>query len=140
MKVVIDTNVILNSIYPGSKNYWIRKALEHQQITLCVTTDIVDEYAEIITRFYDSGTSDLFFHALELLPNINYIQKYFFWNLIPEDPDDEKFVDCAIASGADYLITNDRHFQKLKSLPFPKINVVNEEEFKEIFDKYSDEH
>lgn len=68
MKVVIDTNVILTAIYPGSKNYWIRKALEQQEITLCVTTDILDEYAEIIADFYNPETSNLFFSALELLP------------------------------------------------------------------------
>lgn len=135
MKVVIDTNIMLNAIYPGSKNYWIRKAMEFQQIDLCITTDILDEYAEIIERFFDEETANLFLSALEILPNIIHIQKYFFWKLIPEDPDDEKFVDCAIASGAAYLVTNDRHFNKLKKLPFPKVNVVNEDEFKVIFDE-----
>ncbi len=135
MKLVIDTNIILNAIYPGSKNYWIRKALELQQIDLCITTDILDEYAEIIERFFDEETANLFLSALEILPNIIHVKKYFFWKLIPEDPDDEKFVDCAIASGAAYLVTNDRHFNKFKELPFPKVNVVNEDEFKVIFDE-----
>ena len=54
MKVVIDTNVILNAIYRKSNNYWIREALEKQQLTLCVTTDILDEYAEMIARFHDA--------------------------------------------------------------------------------------
>jgi len=136
MKVVIDTNIILNAIYPGSKNYWIRKALEFQQLELCITTDILDEYAEIIERFFDKETANLFLSALEILPNITHIQKYFFWKLIPEDPDDEKLLDCAIASGAAYLVTNDRHFNKIKDLPFPKVNVVNEDEFKVIFEEY----
>ena len=140
MKVVIDTNVILNAIYPRSKNYWIRKALEKQKITLCLTTDILDEYAEIIADFYDDETSTLFLSALELLPNILYVQKYFFWQLIPEDQDDEKFADCAIASGADYLVTNDHHFDKLKKLPFPKINVLNEDEFRRIFEEQLNLH
>ena len=138
MKVVIDTNVLLNAIYPNSKNYWIRKALERGDITLCVTTDILDEYAEIIERFYDLKTAELLFSVLEILPNILSIHKYFFWKLIPEDPDDEKFADCAIAAGADFLVTNDKHFNKLKTLPFPKINVVNEEEFKVAFANFFD--
>ena len=70
MKVVIDTNIMLNAIYPGSKNYWIRKAMEFQQIDLCITTDILDEYAEIIERFFDEETANLFLSALEILPNI----------------------------------------------------------------------
>jgi uncharacterized protein len=85
MKVVIDTNVLLNAIYPRSKNFWIRKALEQQQLTICVTTDILDEYAEVFADFYDDETSVLFLSALELLPNLVYTHKYFFWQLIPED-------------------------------------------------------
>ena len=115
---------------------WVRKALEFQQLELCITTDILDEYAEIIERFFDKETANLFLSALEILPNITHIQKYFFWKLIPEDPDDEKLLDCAIASGAAYLVTNDRHFNKIKDLPFPKVNVVNEDEFKVIFEEY----
>lgn len=134
MKVVIDTNVILNTIYPGSKNHWIQKALQNGDIELCVTTDILNEYAEIISNYFDAETSNLFLSALEILPNIIYIQKYFFWKLIPEDPDDEKFVDCAIAAGALFLVTNDKHFSKLKELRFPKVDILNEDEFKRIFE------
>ena len=136
MKVVIDTNVILNAIYRKSNNYWIREALEKQQLTLCVTTDILDEYAEMIARFHDAETSDLFLAVIDLFPNVIQVNKYFFWQLIPQDQDDEKFVDCAVACGADFLVTNDRHFRHLKKLPYPKINVVNEDEFKIIFENF----
>jgi putative PIN family toxin of toxin-antitoxin system len=135
MKVVIDTNVLLSAIHRGSKNYWIRKALERQQISLCVTTDILDEYAEVFEDYYDPQTADFFLSALEILPNIRYINKYYFWQLIPQDEDDEKFADCAIAAGAEYLVTNDRHFNHLKTIGFPKINVVNEDEFRVIFEE-----
>jgi len=134
MKVVIDTNVLLSAIHRGSKNYWIRNALELQQITLCLTTDILFEYEEVFQSYYDSRTSDLFLSVLEILPNILYINKYYFWQLIPQDEDDEKFVDCAIAAGAEYLVTNDRHFNHLKTIGFPQINVVNEEEFRRVFE------
>lgn len=137
MKVVIDSNVLLNAIYTRSKNYWIRLALERQQVTLCVTTDILDEYIEVFAGYYDSYTAELFLSAIEILPNIEFVNKYFFWRLIPQDPDDEKFVDCAIAAGAEYLVTNDHHFNHLKKLEFPKINVVNEEEFRQIFEAKS---
>jgi len=135
MKVVIDSNVLLNAVYPRSKNYWMRQALERQQLTLCVTTDILDEYSEVFADYYDAYTAELFLSALEILPNILYINKYFFWRLIPQDPDDEKFADCAVAAGAEYLVTNDRHFNHLKTLDFPKINVVNEDEFRRIFEE-----
>ncbi|MEO6758096.1 MAG: putative toxin-antitoxin system toxin component, PIN family [Saprospiraceae bacterium] len=133
MKVVIDTNVLLNAIYPRSKNYWMRQALQRQQLTICVTTDILDEYAEVFEKYYDFQTANLFLSAIEILPNVSYINRYFFWQLIPADPDDEKFADCAIAAGAEYLVTNDRHFNVLKERIFPKINIVNEDEFRQKF-------
>ena len=73
MKVVIDSNVLLNAIYPQSKNYWILQALQQQQLTLCVTTDILDEYAEVFEDYYDVETANLFLSAIEILPNILYI-------------------------------------------------------------------
>ncbi len=56
------------------------------------------------------------------------------WQLIQQDPDDDKFVDCAIASNADYIVTNDKHFQILKTLEFPEIRTLNIDEFKKILE------
>ncbi len=132
MKVVIDTNVLLKMVTPRSSAYWMRKCLEEQKFILCVTTDILDEYEEILGSFYDALVAELFLDAIQLLPNIQYQSKSFWFRLIPTDEDDEKFADCAIATGADYLVTNDKHFNVLKRLKFPVVNVVSEEEFKEI--------
>jgi uncharacterized protein len=49
--------------------------------------------------------------------------------LITIDPDDNKFVDCAIAAGADYIITNDHHFDILAQISFPEVRVCSAEEF-----------
>jgi putative PIN family toxin of toxin-antitoxin system len=135
MKVILDTNIVVTMIFPNSKNYWIWKALQYQQLDLYVTTDILDEYEEIIIRRYgEPFLADLFLNALQTLPNLHYVHKFFFWQLIPQDPDDEKFVDGAIAASVDYLVTNDKHFNVLKRIPFPNVHVVNETEFKRIFD------
>jgi predicted nucleic acid-binding protein len=48
---------------------------------------------------------------------------------ITNDPDDNKFVDCAIASNADYIVSQDSHFDILKFIDFPKVNVIRLEEF-----------
>lgn len=139
MKIVLDTNVLVNSFLKRSKNYWIWKALEAQQLTLCVTTDILLEYEEIITRRYDDALLATFvLDALQIMPNVVYIRKDIFFRLIPQDQDDEKFADCAIAVSADYLVTNDRHFRPLKKLPFPILKIVNEDEFRIIFENFYD--
>ncbi|MBO9616640.1 MAG: hypothetical protein J7619_28395 [Dyadobacter sp.] len=59
---------------------------------------------------------------------------FYFWQLIGQDRDDNKFVDCAVACGADYLVSNDKHFDVLASISFPKIKVIKAEKFLEILE------
>ena len=50
---------------------------------------------------------------------------------ITADPDDNKFVDCAVSANAKYIISNDRHFKALDDIDFPKVNILTIHEFKE---------
>jgi len=54
---------------------------------------------------------------------------YFKWGLITQDYDDNKFVDAAISSNANFLISNDKHYNILKKNRFPNVTVINLEEF-----------
>ena len=54
---------------------------------------------------------------------------FYKWKLIETDKDDNKFVDCAVAGNADYLITNDKYFNSVKSIDFPPITILNSFEF-----------
>ena len=56
---------------------------------------------------------------------------FFNFGLISEDADDNKFIDCAIASNAVCLVSNDKHFQVLKTIDFPKVKVLELREFEE---------
>lgn len=49
--------------------------------------------------------------------------------MIETDPDDNKFVDCAIVAHAHFIVTNDRHYDILKQIPYPKVNVVSLDKF-----------
>ena len=53
-----------------------------------------------------------------------------------QDPDDNKFIYCSFASNCNYFVTNDKHFNILKNIDFPKINVIKLEEFQEIMNEY----
>ena len=61
--------------------------------------------------------------------NVLHIDPHFRFGLIDADPDDNKFVDCAIASNAKYIVSQDHHFDILKTIAFPKVDVVTIEEF-----------
>ncbi|MGB1242612.1 MAG: PIN domain-containing protein [Chitinophagales bacterium] len=97
-----------------------------------MTTDILDEYAEIIEQHMGADFAQAVVDLLVDLPNLNQINKYYFWQLIEADPDDNKFVDCAIAANADYIVSEDKHFKILKNIEFPKVEVLTIEEFKAI--------
>lgn len=134
MKIVLDTNILWVSISRHSKTHWVIQELISGTFTLCVTTDILSEYEEIIDQRLGSETAKSIMELLDNLPNIEYITKYFRWELIEQDYDDNKFVDCAISCNAHYLATNDKHFNILKNIAFPKVNVINIEEFKSVIE------
>lgn len=64
-------------------------------------------------------------------PNVRQLSPYFQIHLIESDPDDNKFVDCAIIAGARYIVSNDAHFRVLATIPFPTVDVITLDKFKE---------
>jgi predicted nucleic acid-binding protein len=88
----------------------------------------VHEYEEILAQ----RTSPIV--AANVVNTFLFLQKtvqcivYFRWNLIT-DPDDNKFADAAIAGNADFLVSNDVHFGVLRSVPFPRVQVISPEDF-----------
>jgi len=62
------------------------------------------------------------------------VNKYFQFNLL-QDKDDNKFVDCAIAANAHYLVSDDNDFKLLNYIKFPRVNLVKLSEFESIYFK-----
>lgn len=134
MKVVLDTNILLVAIPFGTPYYPIFDAFLNGAFTLCLTTDILDEYAEKLHEKYALRpiVAEKVLKTLENSPDIAHISKFYFWNLITADPDDNKFVDCAVAANADFIVSNDRHFQVLKDIAFPPVRVISADDFVEM--------
>jgi len=132
VKIVMDTNVLSVAIARRSQFYPIWLSLRNGEFALLVTTDILEEYEEIIGGDLSPELANFVLETLETLPNVHYIQKYYYWNLITADPDDDKFVDCAVAGSANFIVTNDKHFKVLRTIPFPKVEILSAEEFLEM--------
>ena len=66
-------------------------------------------------------------------PHTLFITPYFHFNLIKEDPDDNKFVDCAVAGSAKFIVSEDRHYNILKTVDFPRVEVLGLDEMMETF-------
>lgn len=130
MKIVLDTNILLVSISPSSMYRWVFDGFLDESYTLCVTTDILMEYEEILGNHMNAEFATIILQIIENAPNVEFITRYFQWNLITADADDNKFVDYAVACSAKYLVTHDKHFNILKNINFPKIEVIEAETFK----------
>jgi putative PIN family toxin of toxin-antitoxin system len=132
MKIVLDTNCLLPSIFSNSPYSWLWERFCEGRFVLCFSTDMYHEYEEMMTQFYSPDISESVMQTIMNAANIELVIPWYKWNLIEADPDDNKFVDCALNTGADYIVTNDHHFNVLKTLGFPPVKVVNIEMFKTI--------
>ena len=127
--VVLDTNVFVISLTSKSPYHSIIAALKNQQFNLVVSTEILLEYMEVLELKYSVKAAEEFLNFIVELPNVQFIHVHYNWKLIKEDEDDDKFVDVAVAGNADYLISEDKHFNILQQIEFPKVNVLNVDEF-----------
>lgn len=129
LKVVVDTNVLLISISSRSQYHWLFQGLLKNEFQIVVTNEILTEYEEIISNKYSPAVAQNVIRTLLMLPNVSKIDVFYRWYLITSDVDDNKFEDCAAATNADFIVTNDRHFDVLKVVRFPVITVINIEQF-----------
>jgi len=132
MKVVVDTNCLLRFLPKKSIYRYLWDAFLRGEFDLCYTTEILAEYEEVFSSFYSPKAAEFVIGVLLKSKNTIQITPHFKWNLINNDPDDNKFVDCALNAGSDYIVTNDRHFNMLKSIDFPTIKVIDLETFKNL--------
>ncbi len=130
LKIVLDTNCLLQSISRRSVYAVVIDKLMESAFDLYITNDILMEYDEKVSEIFSRETAELITGAMSLLQNVKKIEVYFQFNLITADPDDNKFADCAFAANVHYLVTNDKHFNILKSITFPIINIINLDELK----------
>jgi putative PIN family toxin of toxin-antitoxin system len=93
--------------------------------TLCVSTEILLEYEELLLRITEDKTfTEEVLSAIESAYNVEFVNPVYRFNLIKADPDDNKFVDCAIVANARYIVTNDHHYDILRQIEFPVVDVM----------------
>jgi uncharacterized protein len=125
MRVILDTNILLVSIPRKSKYRLIFEKLLASEFELVISNDILTEYTEIISEKASPVIASNIAELLLSLPNVRVVNIFYNWNLIMEDPADNKFADAALAGNCDYLVTNDNHFRHLAQLDFPVIRTIN---------------
>lgn len=127
--IVLDTNSLIQSIPSKSPYHKIWIEFLKGDILLYVTTSILEEYEEILMRLVGRFAATEVINVILNCRNTRLINTYYDFNLIEADPDDNKFVDCAIAANAEFVVTEDRHFNVLKAISFPHVDVIGLDDF-----------
>lgn len=128
-RVVVDTNCLLASINPRGAYFALYELFIANAFEWVLSNEILTEYEEQVTRRYSARTAQQVHEVLTTAPNTCFQEAYFKWQLIEADPDDNKFVDVAVAANADYLLTNDRHFEVLRQIEFPRVPLIGLQAF-----------
>lgn len=132
MKVVIDTNIFVSSFFGGNP----RKIIDlwkNEKITLCLSNAILDEYVDVLYRIGMKDESEI----KELLSlfskgfNLLFTTKTPKINIVKNDPDDDKFIECAAALKADAVITGDKEVLSIKE--YKGIKILTPQQFLKIY-------
>ena len=122
--IVLDTNCLILSLPPKSRYHKVWEAFVEGRYALCASNEILEEYEEIVSRFWGEDIANYVMNVIINNPSTRLFDPRFKYGFIAADPDDNKFVDCAIASNARYIVTEDRHFDALRRMDFPKVDVI----------------
>lgn len=132
MRVILDSNVLLVSLPKLSKYRIIFDEFLNNNLILIISNEVVTEYFEVISRFANDVVASNVSELLLVRMNVEKYDIYYNWSLITEDFDDNKFVDLAISSNADFIVTNDKHFKILDEIEFPKVQVISLDNFTDL--------
>ncbi len=126
-KVVIDTHVFVSSFFGGIP----RKIIDlwkNGKITLCLSQAIIEEYIDVLIRLGidNSEINDLIKLFAENYFSI-FTAKTPKISVVKDDPDDNKFIECAVALDCKIIISGDKHLRSLKK--YIDIKILSPREF-----------
>lgn len=133
LKIVLDTNVVISMIGRTSPNRWIFDKILNGDIILCVSNEILLEYEEVLNAKTSKEVTVNFMDFLVTFPYVEHIRIYYNWHLIVQDPDDNKFIDCAVSAQSFCIVSEDAHFRPYKNNAHPPLRIMTVEEFKVFF-------
>ena len=128
MKVVLDTNVFVSGVFFSGPLFQVLKAWNDGKIQLVVSPEILDEYRRVGEILAEDHPN------INLKPVLDYVIRNAEVYAPPplpesvcEDPDDDKFLACALESGSKVIVSGDRHLFKVSG--YRKIEVLKPRDF-----------
>ena len=136
MKIVIDTNVVMSAVFFGGIPRKIIEAVINKNISACANFEIIEEYHEIVTRMINKkkgklrdDTFSIFITRLDNVVTTSEVK-------ICRDPDDDKFINCAIDGKAIYIVSGDKDLLTIEK--YNDIEILTAKEFMDRLEKPED--
>ena len=129
VKVVVDTNVVISALLFGGAPGKLIALWQSRAIKPVASKEIVDEYLRVLTypkfKLLEEEINYLLYQ--EILPFFDIIEVQQGLQILEKDPQDDKFIRCALAANAVYIISGDQHLLTLKS--YQKIKILSPADF-----------
>ena len=116
MRVVIDTNVFISSFFGTGSPRKIIDFWKEGKITICLSKQIIDEYVEVLEKLGLRSEREVE-EILQLFArgfNSLFVGKTPKLEIVEDDPDDDKFFECAVALKAKFIISGDKTVLELE--------------------------
>ena len=127
MKVTVDTNFLISATqWDYSVAHKLLKKFILSDTEIFTTQDILDETVEVLGRDFEYNKNEAKNIIEKILLFAKLIKPKQKVEIIKDDPDDNKVIECAIESSSDYIVTYDRHLLKLKEYKGIKISKPEE--------------
>ncbi len=134
MKVILDTNVLISATFWNGDSNKIIEKVERKEIEMIISREIIEEFANVLD--YKDIKEKIKDKNLEMNRTIekivslsNIVDPNEKLDIVKDDPDDNKILECAKAGNVDFIITNDNHLLKLKD--FEGIKIITPKDFME---------
>ena len=117
IRVVLDTNTLISALVFSGTASRLVSLWQSRRITVLVSKEILEEYLRVLAypKFQLSHQEIRALVEEELLPFVETIRVRRRLAVVRRDPADNKFLECAVASRAKYLVTGDRDLRELVS-------------------------
>ena len=126
LKIVIDTNVLISAFNYNGLERELLKLASNNQLDIFTSDELFNEFSEVLSRPKFKLTLPEQIYALKSFQTISTLLKVTEKVTVCRDSDDNKVLECALACGANFLVTGDKDLLVLKEFRSTKIVTTRE--------------
>ena len=116
MRIVLDTNILISGVFFRGKERDLLKLWFSGKFDVICTEEIFEEYSEVLTRFTEKSGGNKHQKITNIIAKNCLFVKNVYNEKYSRDPDDDKFINCAVSGGAKHIVSGDKDLLVLKKI------------------------